>query len=220
MATVTESAPGMTLADLLEKFGPIPVRRIRQDPEPGTATEEDLLAILEREDRLYELVDGILVEKAMSYQESVLAVRLIFFLESFVRPLNLGIVSGADGLMRLAMGLIRIPDVGFVSWGRLDNRSPKGHAIAPFGPELAIEILSPSNTKKEMADKLRDYFATGTRLVWYVDPKAETVTVYESPDCSKVLHGGDTLTGGDVLPGFEVPVAALLTLPEPPAAPK
>jgi Uma2 family endonuclease len=125
-------------------------------------------------------------------------------------------VSGADGLMRLALGLIRIPDIGFVSWERLGNRFPKGHRIAPFGPELAIEVLSLSNTEKEMTDKLRDYFATGTRLVWYIDPKAGTVTVYESPDRATVLLGDDTLTGGDVLPGFEVSVATLLTLPEPP----
>jgi Uma2 family endonuclease len=218
MATVTESASEMTLADLVEKFGPIPFRRIRQDPAPGTATEEDVVSIWEREKRLYELVDGILVEKTMGYEESVITIGLIELLNAFVRRARLGIVSGTDGLMRLALGLVRIPDIGFVSWGRVGHRFPKGQAIAPFGPELAIEVLSRSNTKKEMSDKLADYFTAGARLVWFIDPRAKTVTVYESPDRSTVLRGGDTLTGGDVLPGFEVAVADLLRLPEPPAA--
>jgi Uma2 family endonuclease len=217
MATVTESSPEMTLADLAEKFGPIPIRRIRQEPEPGTATEEDVVAIWEREKRLYELVDGILVEKTMGYEESVIAIGLVALLDTFVRRLGLGIVSGTDGLMRLAVGLIRIPDIGFVSWERIGHRFPKGQAIAPFGPELAVEVLCRGNTKKEMSDKLADYFAAGARLVWFIDPRSRTVTVYESLQRSTVLGESDTLTGGDVLPGFEVTVAALLTLPEPPA---
>ncbi|HEY2157053.1 MAG TPA: Uma2 family endonuclease [Isosphaeraceae bacterium] len=218
MTTVTDSAPEMTLADLIDKFGPIPIRRIRQDPEPGTATEEDVVTIWDREKRLYELVDGILVEKTMGYEESVITIGLVALLDTFVRRLGLGIVSGTDGLMRLALGLVRIPDIGFVSWERIGNRFPKGQAIAPFGPELAIEVLSRSNTRKEMSDKLADYFAAGARLVWYIDPRARTVTVHESPERATVLRSGDTLTGGYVLPGFEVAVDALLTLPEPPAA--
>jgi Uma2 family endonuclease len=220
MATVTASAPEMTLADLLERFGPIPFRRIRQDPAPGTATEDDLLAVMGREDFLYELVDGILLQKTTGYAESVFTVGVCVRIAAFVRDRQLGILTGPDGPMRLAPGLVRLPDIAFVSWGCLGHRHPPKEQIAPFGPELAIEVLSPSNTRKEMADKLADYFATGTRLVWYIDPKAGTVTVYESPDRVTTLRAGDTLTGGDALPGFEVAVADLLTLPEPPDAPR
>jgi Uma2 family endonuclease len=220
MATVTDSAPEMTLADLVEKFGPIPARRIRMAPAPGTATEDDLLTIMGREDRLYELVDGILLEKAIGQPEAELTFNISLIIGAFIRDRRLGIAVGPDGLMRLMPGLIRMPDISFVSWQRLDHRRPPKEQIASYGPELAIEVLSPSNTKKEMSDKLRDYFATGTRLVWYIDPKAGTVTVYELPDRSTVLRGGDTLTGGDILPGFEVAVDTLLTLPEPPAPPR
>ena len=125
------------------------------------------------------------------------------------------LVTGADGFMRLAPGLIRIPDVGFVSWARLNHRRPDT-AIAPIGPELAIEVLSKGNSKKEMADKLVDYFEAGARLVWYVDPRLETVTAYDSPDRAIVLRGESLLTGGDLLPGFATTVRSLLTLPEPP----
>jgi len=121
--------------------------------------------------------------------------------------------------MRLAPGLIRIPDIAFVSWKRLNDCRPPSAAIAPFGPELAIEVLSKGNTKKEMADKLVDYFNAGARLVWYIDPKARTVTVHEAPGRVTVLRGEDRLTGGDVLPGFEVSIVALLDIPQPPGQP-
>jgi Uma2 family endonuclease len=219
MATSFETAPELTLADLLDRFGPIAIGRVRQNPAPGTATEDDLLDILSHEKRLYELVDGILLEKAMGYEESELTVQIIILIGLFVRERGLGIVTGSDGLMRLAPGLIRIPDIAFVSWKRLNDCRPPSAAIAPFGPELAIEVLSKGNTKKEMADKLVDYFNAGARLVWYIDPKARTVTVHEAPGRVTVLRGEDRLTGGDVLPGFEVSIVALLDIPQPPGQP-
>ena len=104
--------------------------------------------------------------------------------------------------------MIRIPDVSFV--GR--TRSPSGVSTDAFlngAPDLAVEVLSPSNTAKEMEAKLRDYFAAGCRLVWYVDPASKTVRVFTSPADAVVLNEGDVLDGGDVLPGFAVPLAEL-----------
>ena len=80
----------LTVADLLERFGPIAHLRIRQVPPPGTATEQDVVDIHDREDRLYELVDGVLVEKAMGLSESILAVALAAFLRDFVKARRLG----------------------------------------------------------------------------------------------------------------------------------
>src|SRR5208283_3798107 len=139
-----------TIADLLHRFGPMVVRRIRFDPPPGTATEEDVAAIHDREDRLYELVDGVLVEKTVGFYESYLAVLLATFVRIFVAERNLGIVAGADGMMRLALGLVRIPDVSFVSWDRLPGRRLPREPIPALAPDLAIEVLSPSNTRQEM----------------------------------------------------------------------
>jgi len=101
-----------TLADLLEQLGGIAPDRVRFRPAPGTATEEDVLAIRHSpERRLCELVDGVLVEKAMGLRESYLASVLITILLTFVRLRNLGLVTAPDGTMRLAPGLVRIPDV-------------------------------------------------------------------------------------------------------------
>lgn len=207
----------MTLADLLERFGPIPAARIRYEPPPGTATEEDVIALEARENRLFELVDGVLVEKAMGFYESFLAMRLAQFLLAFVEQYALGIVAGADGMLRLAPGLVRIPDVSFVSWNRLPEHRVPRQPIPDLAPDLAVEVLSEGNTPREMARKLREYFAAGVRLVWYVDPVRQEVHVYTAPEQREVLATDHTLHGADVLPGFTLPVRHLFA--EPAASP-
>ncbi len=204
-----------TVADLLARFGPNLAARIRTNPAPGTATEADVLAIHDHEDRLYELVDGVLVEKVMGYFESYLACLLIQLLNNFVLPRRLGIIAGPDGMLRLVVGLVRIPDISFVSWDRLPDRQVPRQPIPALAPDLAVEVLSASNTREEMDEKLRDYFAAGVRLVWYVDPPAKTVTVYTSTQQSVVLHESDTLDGGAVLLGFSLPLRDLFTEPAP-----
>jgi Uma2 family endonuclease len=195
-----------TLTDLVAKFGPLPASRIRHDPPPGTATEQDVIDIQTREKRLCELVDGVLVEKTMGFFESHLATALSHYLSTFLDKHDLGIVAGADGILRLGYGLVRIPDVSFVSWDRLPHRRIPRQPIADLVPDLAVEVLSKSNTKKEMGRKLRDYFRAGVRLVWYVDPEARTFQVYTSIFKSKRLGVSQTLEGTPVLPGFSLSV--------------
>jgi len=199
----------MTLAGLLERFGAIPAARIRYDPPPGTATEQDVIALEARENRLFELVDGVLVEKAMGWRESLLAGALITILSNFVRPRNLGLVTGEAGMVRLASGLVRLPDMAFVSWDRLPNRRVPSDPIPALAPDLAVDVLSAGNTPGEMARKRQEYFAAGVRLVWLVDPEARTVEVYTDPHQSTVRHEADTLEGGAVLPGFALPLREL-----------
>jgi Uma2 family endonuclease len=76
-------------------------------------------------------------------------------------------------------------------------------------PDLAVEVLSPSNTVQEMDRKLRDYFAAGVRLVWYVDPVARTIQVFTAVDQVALLREDDTLTGDPVVPGFALPLRNL-----------
>jgi Uma2 family endonuclease len=198
--------PFVTMADLLESLGNIPPERIRMQPPPGTATEDDVIAIHAREKRLCELVDGVLVEKPMGYEESRLGSELIFTLIGFLRGHDLGTVAGADGMMRLLTGLVRIPDVSFVLWEHLPERYGP---IPPMAPDLAIEVLSESNTPAEMERKLNEYFAAGTQLVWYFDLRTRTVTVYTAPDQATVLDESETLDGGKVLPGLVIPLREL-----------
>ena len=205
-----------TLADLLEHLGSISPQRIRLRPAPGTATERHVLAIERREDRLYELMEGVLVEKIMGYEESSLACELIYYLKAFLQEHDLGNVAGADGALRLMPGLVRIPDVSFISWDRLPEQRMPTKRLPDLTPDLAVEILSEGNTAGEMDRKMRDYFFAGTRLVWYIDPQRRTVRVYTSPDQCIELSERQTLDGGAVLPNFSLPLAQLFArLPHP-----
>ncbi|HZY83499.1 MAG TPA: Uma2 family endonuclease [Gemmataceae bacterium] len=196
----------MTVADLLEKLGGVPPERVRMKPLPGTATEEDLIAIQDRENRNCELIDGVLVEKPLGYPESALAAWLSYLLQNFLVQHDLGNLAGESGSTRLMPGLVRIPDVSFISWDRLPSRTIPSEPILGLAPDLAVEVLSPSNTKREMDLKVREYFLAGVRLVWLVDMTKRSVRVYTAPDESTRLTEGQTLDGGDVLPGLRLPL--------------
>jgi Uma2 family endonuclease len=202
----------LTLADVLQQLGGISPRRIRFRPAPGTATEEDVVKIRDRDRRLFELIDGVLVEKVMGYWESVLAIELGRLLGNFVRGKKLGTLAGEAGMLRLSPGLVRIPDLSFISRARLAHHCRARPAILPLAPDLAIEVLSEGNTPREMARKIREYFDSGCRLVWLVDPRSRTVAVYTSVAKPIVLTEKQTLTGGDVLSGFRLPLRKLFGL--------
>src|SRR5262249_44134956 len=137
-------------------------------------------------------------------------------LNNFVRPLGLGVVAGADGTIKLDIDLVRIPDVAFFSWDRFPGGEIPKEAIPLVVPDLAVEVISRSNTRKEMEDKLREYFDKGVRLVWFVRPRMRVVDVYTSPDRFTRLTASMRLDGGDVLPGFSVQVGELFAIPKRP----
>jgi Uma2 family endonuclease len=210
MATTTTSGPTYeTLADLRKQLGNFPPERIRLIPPPGMATEQDAIESKERYNRLCELFDGVLVEKPGGYYESILAVELIYSLGRFLDKHDLGFLLGPDGPVRVEPGQIREPDVSFYSWDYFPGRTLPRTAALDLTPDLAVEVLSPGNTRQEMRRKRREYFGGGTQLVWEVDPEARTVRVYTSPTRSTLLHESDTLDGGNVLPGFRLPIRRL-----------
>jgi Uma2 family endonuclease len=198
-----------TLAEVLEKIaalGNIPPERIRMSPPPGTATEADVIA--ERQGpqrRLCELIDGILVEKPMSTPESLVAAQILRRIANHIDEEDLGAVFGEAGMLRLEPGLVRIPDVSFVPWknvpgGKIDPYQP----IAALVPDLAVEVISKSNTPAEIDRKLKEYFFHGTRLAWVIDPRKQTAKVYTAPDAFKRVTKTGSLDAAPVLPGFKV----------------
>jgi Uma2 family endonuclease len=193
-----------TLASLYRRLGPIPPARIRLSPPPGAAEEHHVLEIEQQEGRLCELVDGVLIEKDMASFESHLAVIIIHLLMSYLDESDLGIVLGEGGMLRLTEGLVRIPDISFVSWNQLPGRQFPEDAIVSLFPNLAIEIISAGNTPSEMRRKLRDYFTAGTQIVWFISPKTKTAEIYTSPRKCIRLNEGECLDGGSVLPGFKL----------------
>lgn len=195
-----------TLADLVKQLGGIPLGRIRAWPAPGTAAEADLLDDPGDDRKLCELIDGTLVEKPMGAYESLLAGVLIQLLRNFLDDHDLGTILAPDGTLRLAPGLVRLPDVCFISWERIPGDEFPTEPMPDLVPDLAVEVLSKGNTKKEMERKLAEYFAAGCRLAWLLDPKSRTVRVHTSPTEFRLLGEEDTLDGGDVLPGFQLPI--------------
>ena len=137
-------------------------------------------------------------------------------LNIFVRPRGLGLVAGEAGTIQLDINLVRIPDVSFISWNRMPGGKIPEDPVPLLVPDLAVEVISRSNTPKEMNEKLREYFEKGVRLVWYVRPRSRVVDVYTAPDRFTRLTASMQLDGGDVLPGFSVQVGELFEMPKEP----
>ena len=178
-------------------------------PPPGFATEDDLLRLLDSEKRICELVDGVLVEKTMGYYESQLAMLVGYFIRVFLEEHDLGIVLGEAGTLRILAEQVRVPDVAFLSWRHFPGRMLPAEPVPAIAPDLAVEVLSAGNTKREMERKLDDYFSAGVRRVWFIDPTTESATIYESRQKPQNVSLSDSLTGGDVLPGFELSLQLL-----------
>ena len=202
---VPPPAPGHTLADLQERFGPIPGGRVVHDPAPGTATETDHARFNRRGDGLYELIDGALVRKAASDLSSWLGGDLFGFLREFVKPRRLGWVHPADAFFRLPDGL-RAPDASFTRREQRPGHRLQDRGYSDVPPALVVEVLSPGNTVREMERKRAVYFAAGVERVWEVHPFPREVVVWDGPDDHHTLSAGDTLTGDPVLPGFALPL--------------
>jgi Uma2 family endonuclease len=210
-----------TMADVLGKLG-VPANRVLLDPRPGTATVKDLIRHVDGDPKkLVELVNGTLVEKAMGIQASYLALRLAIILEMFnEKSGDVAMILGSDAMFRLMPKLVRLPDVSLTSWGRIPGRVVPKQAVADFAPDLAVEAISKGNTTKEMTRKLDEYFAAGIRVVWFIYPVKRIVRVFSSPKAFHDFAEGDTLDGGDFLPGFQLPVAKLFEKLGPAEAPK
>ncbi|HEY2586355.1 MAG TPA: Uma2 family endonuclease [Tepidisphaeraceae bacterium] len=210
MATASPSRPRAPRqfengAQWLAALGGVPLSRILFNPWPGDATEADLLYMVEHEKRLCELIDGTLVEKPIGFWEGLIGANIIALLAAYVNPRGLGAVSGADSTMRMKSGRIRLPGVSFVAKARMPQSLDPVPSLAP---DLAIEVLSEGNTDEEMRQKLAEYFQSGTRLAWIVDPGLRTVAVYITPDGPpSIIPESGQLDGGDVLPGLTLRVA-------------
>lgn len=209
--------PRKTVAELLHDLGDIPAHRVRAYPPPGTATEADAVWVNEHE-AACELVNGTIVEKAVGVPEDFLGSYLTHLLMVFVLPRRLGMVVTGRPQFRMPLGNLREPDVSFTVRDRLPNPLPQ---VGGWCPDLCVEVLSPDNTRREMALKRAEYFQAGCRLVWEIYPRTRTAATFTAPDTSTALDPTGVLDGGDVLPGFALPLrdlfAALDALTDPTA---
>jgi len=180
----------------------------------GPLTIAEFEAMPEEDAYRIELVRGYVVrEPSPATYHGVVATRIGHHLQEHVSARHLGVVIGDAGfVLEETPPSVRGPDVSFLSTARIPADAPR-RGFWRVGPDLAVEVLSPSNPRSMLRDKLSQYFAAGVRLVWLVDPAAETVTVLNAAGVLTTVRSGQVLDGSPVLPDLRIQVAALFGLP-------
>jgi len=186
------------------------------DAPEKTYTAEEYMRLAqsaEYEGRMIELVDGRIVEMAGggSGKHGETISEVTFLLLAHVKQHKLGRTTGAETgyILDMEAGIrptVRCPDFAFVSYARAPQ--PLGEGFVPFAPDLAVEVVSPGNDAEEIHSKVRAFLNAGTRAVWVVYPKSQTVVVHTA-NTARTYEATETLEGGDVLPGFSVTVGDL-----------
>ncbi|HLY27597.1 MAG TPA: Uma2 family endonuclease [Aggregatilineales bacterium] len=159
--------------------------------------------------KIYELHNGVLIEVPGSkLRQTVLAMWIGYLLRAFDEEHNLGgIVTGADGTVELNPYNTRIPDVGYITAQRATQQNSDSYIQG--APDLAVEVVSKSNTGPQMQQRAGEYLSARARLVWIVNPGKGTIDVYHADGMRSVLREGDVLDGADVLPGLAFSVSRI-----------
>ena len=189
------------------------IEHIRREEHVMEASRSELAQVTASGEDIerYEIIDGVRVEREpMGAFETVLASWLCYLMNSFAAGKKLGLaVNEVLFVLNAARHLNRRPDVAFVSYARWPSsvvaREPAWNVV----PDLAVEIVSPTNLAEEIDRKITDYFEAQVRLVWVLYPDSGRAYVYQSPTRVSILERTDTLDGAEVLPGFRLPIAQL-----------
>jgi Uma2 family endonuclease len=173
-------------------------------------TAADLLRMHAPDGTRYELVAGELrTMTPPGLRHGVVVTDVAMLLHAHASARDLGRVIGGDTGYWLSRDpdTVRAPDVAFISKGRLPRPLPPG--FGELAPDLVVEVRSPSESRNDIAEKLADYRQAGVRLMWVIEPASHTVTVYRGDGTAQTLAAHEVLDGGEVLPGFAVPVQRL-----------
>ena len=203
---MTPPAAPQTFADHLAILGNIPPERVHSHPAPGTATADHWESAVDG-GAVCELVNGVLVDKAMGWYESLLASCLNRHIGNCSAGQRLGVVAGEQGFITLPGGQIRAPDVAFYLRRKFVGGQLPGGKRPSVVPDIAVEVLSEGNTVAEIAQKRRELFTAGTSILWVFDPRTRSVAVYMSPTVYTMVDVSGELTGGDILPNLRIPLA-------------
>jgi Uma2 family endonuclease len=152
----------------------------------------------------YELDEGELIEMPPAeWHHSCCEASIIRILGAFSHANKLGRVNAWDGGFRLKDDTVRAPDVAFVRQERIGQI----RGYFPGAPDLAVEIISPSDTFRQLMRKVKQYFAAGTHTVWIVDPDRKEVQILEATGADRLLQRDDPIEAPELLPGFSVPIS-------------
>jgi Uma2 family endonuclease len=171
-------------------------------------TWEDALKLPDGE--RYEVINGELKERTMSYRSSEIASIFVELLRAWARAHQPGRVTGSDGgftIFPWTAGDVRMPDAAYISKERLPRSPARGWVSV--APELTVEVISPNDLFSDAEDKAKDYIRAGVDLVWVVVPNSRSVHIWRRDGSRSIVQAGEVLSGENVLPGFEMPVAEL-----------
>ena len=211
---IPESVPTtMTLAEFLENDVPgyeyTEGKLVLKSPPTvpkSVPTTMTLAEFLENDVPGYEYTKGELIPmSAATRRHGKTSINIIRYLDRYVYENGLGELYTAETTFQVGERVMK-PDVAFVSTDHLDVDEDKGF---PIPPDLAIEVISPTDVHSRIVRKVFDYLDAGTRLVWVLDSVAKAVTVYRSKSDIEILTHEAMLTGEDVVPGFTCRVGQL-----------
>jgi Uma2 family endonuclease len=184
--------------------------QVENPPDKKIWTDAEFMA-LNRDGHRYEIVNGELIDMGNSgAKHGYIAVILSAALFNCVSTRKLGAIFDSSTAFKMKSGNKRSPDISFLAKERLQGLDDLPDGFLEGAPDLAVEILSPSNTVEEIHNKLVEYFENGSRLVWVIHPKEEYVLVYRSaqqPD--RLLKSNDSLNGEEIVPDFILPITDL-----------
>ena len=181
--------------------------------ETKLMTADELLR-LPKDGFHYELVKGELLRMSPTgTKHGEVTMNLAAPLHRHVKLNHLGSVYAAETGFKLESNpdTVRAPDIAFVRVERIQSQG-KAQGYGDGAPDLAVEVMSPGDSKREVAEKTIEYFAGGARMVWVVNPKSKTVAVYRAPLEATILTENDTLDGGEIIPGFQIAVAEIFRI--------
>jgi Uma2 family endonuclease len=174
-------------------------------------TEEDLQALPDN-GYIHEVINGeLIISPKNSFEHADICIRLATALNAHARSHRSGVVLDSSTGFWMSNRNCRAPDISFVSKQRLKGLKRPPKAFFQGAPDLAVEIVAPSNTPIELTARLQDYFSSGTRLAWLIHHDQKFVEVCRSAIDRKLLASGAMLDGEDVLPGFQYPIPELFT---------
>jgi Uma2 family endonuclease len=174
-------------------------------------TEEELQALPEN-GYGHEVVNGeLIMSPKNTWYHGRVCTRLLFALEAFNRAHRLGAVLDSSTGFWMHNRNCRAPDISFVPRARIESLGfrPLARQFFPGAPDLAVEILSENNTRTEIDERLKDFFASGTQIAWVIDPEQQRVEVCRSLTRRKLMGSGGLLDGEQLLAGFRYPIADL-----------
>lgn len=162
----------------------------------------------------YEIVYGEVRQRAMpSPMRGRIQAEIAAELRNFVKANNLGVVY-TETLFEFAANLSRIPDVAFISFARFPETGEEKGSRWHIAPDLAVEVISPTDDYEDVQEKITEYFTFGVRQVWIVSPESKTLTVYFSRTVVKILTENDVLSGDEILPGFKLNLSEVFAVPK------